>query len=405
MCAPKTKSGPEMSDPSLAINTSGETSVDNVKVAALAVWFTVIGSMAFLIMPSIVGAIADSLGFTEKQLGYLASSEMAGMAIASGSAVFWVRKVSWRLMGAISLGLLIVANLASSQVFTFESLITIRFFAGVGGGAVMAIGLSWQSDGHHADRLFAIFLFGQITISSVGLYVLSIVKGYWGVEGVFLVLGGLSILAIPTLKWAPHHISKRPIQHIRKHISSLPLVLLALFATLLFFTAQGGVWAFLDRIGNAAGYDAERIGLTLAIGSWPGVISAALVIWLIEKWGRHWLLLGVAAIEIISYVMLDFSSIYHFYFLAICGIGLCWSVVAPIFMGLINRLDTSGRLIALFIGTVKLSYAIGPAIMGNLVNGNSYLMVYIVAGSLTLLGLAIAIILSLRIEPAQEAPS
>ena len=73
--------------------------INSTKTISAAMWMTVIGTLGILFLPLMVSGIIDELGFDKKQAGYIAAAEMAGVAIASGLGIFWVRRVNWRIIG------------------------------------------------------------------------------------------------------------------------------------------------------------------------------------------------------------------------------------------------------------------------------------------------------------------
>ena len=84
-------------------------------IAAVCITFISVGS--FLILPLLVGAAADDMGLTERQVGFLASAGMAGAALSSALAVFWIRRVDWRRAGYLSVGVLLAALFMTTGSF------------------------------------------------------------------------------------------------------------------------------------------------------------------------------------------------------------------------------------------------------------------------------------------------
>ena len=66
-------------------------------------------------MPLLVGSMASSLGFSDQQLGYLASSDMTGLFVGSVSASLVVAKMNRRLLAAAGLFMVMLGNYLSIQ--------------------------------------------------------------------------------------------------------------------------------------------------------------------------------------------------------------------------------------------------------------------------------------------------
>src|ERR1700694_4978837 len=58
----------------------------------------------FLLLPSFVGASEDVLHFSPEHTGLLGSADLAGIALATATGPWWLRRVSWRRIVLISLG-------------------------------------------------------------------------------------------------------------------------------------------------------------------------------------------------------------------------------------------------------------------------------------------------------------
>lgn len=59
-----------------------------------ALLIAMMGAAVTTLMPLLVGAYTDSGLFTDAQVGWLTSADIAGTLIASASAYFWSRKVN-----------------------------------------------------------------------------------------------------------------------------------------------------------------------------------------------------------------------------------------------------------------------------------------------------------------------
>ena len=81
-------------------------------------------------MPLLVGSMASSLGFSDQQLGYLASSDMTGLFVGSVSASFVVAKINRRLLAAAGLFLVILGNYLSIQSPDVAPLDAVSFLCG-----------------------------------------------------------------------------------------------------------------------------------------------------------------------------------------------------------------------------------------------------------------------------------
>ena len=84
---------------SLADQQSGQSmrsKLDTPQAIASMVVLVVVGAMFFLLMPMYIGALADYAHFGNEQIGNLTFFELIGVASASLTSLFWIRKADWR---------------------------------------------------------------------------------------------------------------------------------------------------------------------------------------------------------------------------------------------------------------------------------------------------------------------
>ena len=114
--------------------------INSPKAIIGAIGVMVMVPMFFLVMPMYVGALSDDYGFTNAQIGYLISIELGSAALASLTALFWLRQVNWRSVLFVFLFLLGAMNALSILTGdVYEKLLLIRAVAGFSAGAMMAV--------------------------------------------------------------------------------------------------------------------------------------------------------------------------------------------------------------------------------------------------------------------------
>src|ERR1700675_2708165 len=80
-------------------------------LVALLIVATVTEAM-FMLLPSFVGALGDVLHLSANRTGLLGSADLAGIAIATATAPWWLRRVPWRAAVLASLTAFLLVNLA-----------------------------------------------------------------------------------------------------------------------------------------------------------------------------------------------------------------------------------------------------------------------------------------------------
>jgi predicted MFS family arabinose efflux permease len=372
-----------------------------------AIWVAVVGVISYMFLPLIVGGLADDHGFSSRQLGFIGAAEAGGMGIANGVAAVWIRRWNWRVVIPVASLVMIGANLASIGVATFGYVVLVRLIDGLAGGVLIAIGVACQSDHPNANRIFGYFIALEMVVSSIGFLVLPMVRDNYGLDGIFVALMGIAATGMIAGRVHP----PRGLDRTGKHSANgagdagLALSVVALVGGLLFFMSQGGLWAFIERIGVASRLPAGDIGRALAISSAFGILGALGAERFARRSGLLAAFLAVLAGELVCMVMLHGAPGTIRYTAAVCLFILFWSLGLPLLLSQFNALDGTGRLVVLLYAMGKLGYTAGPAVAGLLVRGSDFTRVLALSGALCTAGIGIAVGLAAwtvvrRTEPA-----
>ena len=366
--------------------------INKTSTVSAAMWMTVIGTLGILFLPLMVSGIIDELGFTKKQAGYIAAIEMAGVAITSGLGVFWVRRVNWITIATLATVVFIASNWMSTGISEFWPMSLSRFLVGGASGALLAIGLACQSDSKNAGRIFGYWVACQMTVSSAGYLLLPSVRATWGIDGFFIALLILGITTFLSIMFLPKRGRSRskPLEKKQKTILTNTL---ALFGALLFFMAQGGLWAFLERLGLAADLTSREIGYALAISSYLGIAGGLAKNWLADAAGQLAPFFFVIGGELIMLVLFSIHPGNVLFAIAVCTLQFCWAMGMASLLGGFNVIDKSGGLVLLLISTAKVGYSLGPALMGWLIFGDDYTYVLLSCGLFVAVGMLTSILL------------
>jgi predicted MFS family arabinose efflux permease len=327
--------------------------------------------MFFLVMPIYVGALADDFGFTNAQIGYLISVELGSAALASLTALFWLRKLNWRHVLVVLLTVLGAANLISIQTGgVYQDLLLIRATAGFAAGAMMAIALAALGDTRNQDRNFALGIVAQLAVSGSLLLVLPLLVARWGAASVFTVFLTACVVAIPLARLVPAAGKTPIVTRITERRSLLPLWGLAGSAAI--FIGQSAVWAFIERMGSAAGLSARTIGIVLGASVFAGIGGAFSAFWLAGRKGRLMPMIVAMVGEIICLLFLFGGFTTAIFFAVVIMYSVFWNFWVPYQMSVVAVTDVSGRLIALITFFQAVGIAVGPALVGPLLTGNDF---------------------------------
>ena len=131
--------------------------LSSLSATAAALWVPVVGVVAYMFMPLMIGGLAENLKLSPSELGFVGAAEAGGMAVANLLAVLWIRKWDWRRATAGFILAMVAANLVSVICNGFVSIALARLIDGVAGGALIAIGIAALSDNRRSELTANIF--------------------------------------------------------------------------------------------------------------------------------------------------------------------------------------------------------------------------------------------------------
>ena len=339
----------------------------------------ILGPAIFLILPAFVGALADTFGFSEGQLGLLASADLIGMSVAAATGLYWVPRWSWRRVTTGALVVVVLGNLASTLLTTFATLISLRVVVGFAGGMIMAIVMSYMARRDDPNRAAAILFICQVSFIVIALASLPPVVAVHGVDAIFVILAALTSVLFLFISRIPVGAPTLDAQLLSVNASPLPgIIVLASMA--LFFVTQAGLWGFVELMGEGRGISPGEVGAALALStlvSLGGPIYGATVG---ERYGRKIPLVFSALVQFIAMAGLFFLDYGFIEFLVILSLyQLGWNLPLSYQFSVMVHTDLTRRLVVLVPSLQGFGIALGPMIMGFGVEAYGYAAVPIIA--------------------------
>lgn len=329
------------------------------------------GAAVTILMPLVVGAFSDSGAFSQQQVGFLTAADVAGILLSSMSAFFWGRRCHWQRWMQISLLLFIGMNLLTLFTSLFPALLLVRFLAGVGCGIGYSIALAALGDRTNPDKAFGAMVTVQVVFGTLGFWVLPHITSVWGYQGLFQFFNLFLVLALILVSISS------PVDENKKTQSLPPLgriylpVLFVFLGVVAYYFAQGTVWAYLERIGVAAGLTVAEVGAILGWGfaiSACGSILAAKFVAIVGRNLSLWLTAVLQLACLLALYLMAQPHIWLFYALATVVYQIFWSFIIPIMMGIFSDADKSGRLIVFCVTAFKVGLVIGPPVAAAVVS-------------------------------------
>ena len=370
---------------------------------AAAVYVSIVGVFALMIMPIVPGVLISQLGFSEEAAAGVIAAEVGGGALASIIAMFWIGRVNWRSAALLSVLVVVVGNAVSVFITDATTLTIVRFIVGLlGQGTAFVIGISMIQSTSDPDKNFGSVIAAQVAFGVLALLSLQrIVTAFDSIGGVYIPLAVLAIIGLPLIRNLATGFEAQPEQQSQKPAGSFLLPVAGLIVMLIWCVGLGSMWAFVGLIGEAGGLEAVDAQLALAVSSGVaifGAIGAAVLagkgvgrfmpvtIALLAQASMAWFLQG----EMNWLEMAIKASIFQIF----------WNMTGPFIMGAIASSDTSGKVSVLIPAAQTAGFSIGPIIAVAYMTEGSFVAANLTTIVCCLIALVLFIPLSARLNAA-----
>ena len=373
-------------------------------IPALAI--SAIGALFYNILPLYVGAAQDGLGLSMSEVGLLPGAFFAGYNLATLGAFFWIRRWNWRAATAIWLPIAVLGLLGSITMPGRWGLFLSTAISGGGFAVLYGIGTTILADTSNPARWYGVKIAVEAMPGAALLFILpSTLVAQYGFAGVVYALAGVSLLLaffLPTLPAssdiehvnAGHYVQPRMP---RKGMNRFA-IWLALFGTLLFFSAASGLWAFIERIGSVQAFDAVAIGMLLSLTLVFATLGSLTTAWLGKRMGNIKPFIVSATLMVVALGLLYGTPSFNLYAV---GAGLLTFGIGmglPFAIAEVADLDADGRYIILSVPAIGSGAMIGPAAAGALAADGTFTAVLAV-GAVTILCAILSMVGGRKLAP------
>ncbi|MCA8092696.1 MFS transporter [Burkholderia anthina] len=335
--------------------------------------FAAITPLLLLVAPAVAGQLATQLGLSASQIGTYFFIELGAFSLATVPSYLWLGRVDARRVAVCAIALFGAGNLLTAVWMPgFVALLALRAVTALGGGSLMVLCMTSAATSRNSDRVYGLWVVGQLVAGAIGLFVLPHVFVAFGLRALYVALAVLAVIAAPLARGFPATLGARAVsaQTTRDAASHTPrlYVALAIGAVLTFYLAIGSVWTFASRAAAQAGLDPQSAGNVLAIASVMGIAGAALASCAGGRVARRAMLAAGYALLAASLVALAALPHASGYSAAIFAFKFAWTFVLPFILATVAQIDTSGRLVATLNFVIGAGLAAGPLLAGLLLD-------------------------------------
>ena len=381
------------------------TSLASIVVLAA---FGLLGNLAAVILPIVVGSLMDS-GLSAVQVGYAEAADMVGIAVG---ALLWSRlilRVNWRLAALCAIPIAIAGNIICALMPTFGPVMGGRAMSGLGSGLLAAIGSAGLSQTRRPERAFGLASTANMVAAAGLVYMFTFVSHRAGSAAVFGGIASIFMAMALMLKWLPERPPEarlrtaEPAVDSSSHASAIPwrFAGLALAGIWAYFIAAMVFWTYVERIAVAAGFSTTFLARSLGIGQLMGACGA-LTTAVLASYFRRRLAPVAGYIVLATCAAMIFTTQPHpwLFFAAVCMLFFSWSGVYPYFIGTVVALDPAARLVSLTITISFIGKSMAPPVAAYLARGSDYTLAYCFSAVFFVISLALMLVPLLHAERA-----
>ncbi|WP_269504339.1 MFS transporter [Burkholderia sp. IMCC1007] len=356
-----------------ALPSDGRASTFARSTLVALVVFAAITPLLLLVAPAVAGQLATQLGLSASQIGTYFFVELGAFSLATVPSYLWLGRADARRVAACAIALFGAGNLLTAVWMPgFVALLALRAVTALGGGSLMVLCMTSAATSENSDRVYGLWVVGQLIAGAIGLFVLPHVFAAFGLRALYVALAVLAVIAAPLSRGFSATLGARATsaQATRDAVSDTPRlsVALAIGAVLTFYLAIGSVWTFASRAAAQAGLDPQSTGNVLAIASVMGIAGAALASCAGGRVARRAMLAAGYALLAASLVALAALPHASGYGAAIFAFKFAWTFVLPFILATVAQIDRSGRLVATLNFVIGAGLAAGPLLAGLLLD-------------------------------------
>ncbi len=310
----------------------------------------------------IIGTYVHDFGMSAPVAGYLLSVEM----IAATLGVILSTLVGGRLPLAAALAAIFIGDVGTAMSNTAPALFAWQIVAGLGHGFTlgrMGQGVAAMTNPQRATGFYTV---SYLLLSSLNAYFLPDTKALLGPHALFLTLAVTGPLALLGLRWFPD-VDPRGAHRVEKGTAAVGVALTAfvMLAFLLWYLGIGGFWPFMGQFGEHAGLAFDDRTRVLGSANLFGLAGASISLVIGNRFGSFRPLACFVSLQVVAVaILMTWTGNPIAFMVAAWLYVFAWLGGFPNQLGLLSRLDPTGRLNALSYVMGNIAYAIGPAGVG-----------------------------------------
>ncbi|MBG6118471.1 cyanate permease [Sphingobium sp. JAI105] len=304
-----------------------------------------------------IGTFIKDFGLSQSMAGYLLSVEMVAATVGTiVSTMLRQRPILIFALIAILIGNVGTALVDDNSLFFWQTV------AGLGHGYAVGLMAAAIATVAHPQRLSGFYTTSYLILSSLCAMSLPAMKTIIGPHALFFILAVTGPLAMLAVRWFPDLRTA-----VKKKTADLPPIprplYLYVFLTLfIWYVSIGGFWPYMGQFGIEHGVSFDDRARILGSANLFGLAGAMLSIVVGDRFGSVKPLVFFIGLQTLAVIILLLAPAGRPCFMVATWLYVfAWLGGFPNLLGLLSKIDGTGRLNATLYVAGNTAYAVGPA--------------------------------------------
>lgn len=332
----------------------------------------VVGPEVFIVQPAVVEGFVKFLGFDAVAAGYAASIEVWGIALSAILLPLVEKRVNWRAVIVVSIVLMALGNAASAFTADRSLFLLLRLMVGIGAGGLISLSFAAVGLTDNPDRNFGYMIMWVMIYGAAGLWLVPSAFALGGMKLVLFFFALFPLIVLPFVRYLPR--GGESAAHTDGSAVELSRGMkgFALVAMLLYFVAQGIVWAYLFLIGTSDGLSEQEVANALTLSQFAGVLGAWTFGVLGARLGRGFSLTASVLGGSLCLLFLRGHPGFAIFALVVCIYNFFWNVAQPALLSAMAVFDRRGKMVLAATAMQMIGLALGPAFAAYVMTSGDY---------------------------------
>jgi len=375
-----------------------KTIFDGWRSISISLFMTLVGYGVLVGVPVISAAWVGLLGFTEEQVGRVAGADLGGLSAGAVLTALVIKRMNRRMLVFLGLVIAVLANALCMVYQDYETVLWLRFGAGVGSGIYTAIAVATLGGSSKPARAYNLMLFAFAFSQAAEMHVLPMLS----MNGIYMVFIVCYLVTLPFIFWIPPYAAESSLdveldveedsgKHHTEH-RHIPAYLPWLCLAAIFFTYIniGTYWTYIELAALDAGVAEDWIVPLLTWVSFGSLVGCLVATLISDRFGlARPLLLTLVIMALIVGILGDEINHRNLMISLIC-FNLLWIFIDVYQMSTVAVIDKSGTFASMLPAVQGLGQIVGPNIAASmLAAGLGYNMVFLMCASAAIIGMLI----------------